>query len=116
VIATLAAAPTAAFVIGLIAGDLAASLAGVLAFLLVGVALAFVTSPFAIYPRRAFASFEGLTNVVLAHNFSKLSERFRAGAPSDIWNAVRSIVVEQLGVRPEAVTPSARFVEDLGMD
>ncbi len=29
---------------------------------------------------------------------------------------VRDIVVEQLGVKPEQVTPQAKFIEDLGAD
>jgi acyl carrier protein len=29
---------------------------------------------------------------------------------------VRDIVVEQLGVKPEQVTPDAKFIEDLGAD
>ncbi len=29
---------------------------------------------------------------------------------------VRDIVVEQLGVKPEQVTPEAKFIEDLGAD
>jgi acyl carrier protein len=29
---------------------------------------------------------------------------------------VKDIVVEQLGVKPDQVTPSAKFIEDLGAD
>jgi acyl carrier protein len=29
---------------------------------------------------------------------------------------VKDIVVEQLGVKPEQVTPAAKFIEDLGAD
>ena len=29
---------------------------------------------------------------------------------------VKDIVVEQLGVKPEQVTPQAKFIEDLGAD
>ena len=35
---------------------------------------------------------------------------------SDIVNKVKSIIAEQLGVKPEEVTPEASFVEDLGAD
>jgi hypothetical protein len=116
VAATFAMAAVVACSTALVAGDLLSSVAGVLTFCLVGICFAFVTSPFAVHPRARFASFGGLTNVVLAHNYSQLSERFHAGSPLEIWNAIHSIVVDQLGVKPEAVTPSARFVEDLGMD
>ena len=33
-----------------------------------------------------------------------------------IWIKVRDIVVDQLGVKPEEVTRTARFVEDLKID
>ncbi|MDE3068765.1 MAG: acyl carrier protein [Verrucomicrobiota bacterium] len=37
-----------------------------------------------------------------------------ADKPIDI--RVRDIIVEQLGVKPDQVTPEAKFVEDLGAD
>ena len=33
-----------------------------------------------------------------------------------IKDRVRAIVVEQLGVKPEQITPEAKFIEDLGAD
>lgn len=35
---------------------------------------------------------------------------------SDVFERVRKIVVEQLGVDAEKVTPEATFIEDLGAD
>lgn len=35
---------------------------------------------------------------------------------SEISERVKSIIVEQLGVGPEEVTPEASFIEDLGAD
>jgi acyl carrier protein len=35
---------------------------------------------------------------------------------ASIDERVREIVVEQLGVTPEQITPEAKFVEDLGAD
>jgi acyl carrier protein len=35
---------------------------------------------------------------------------------SDTISKVKSIIAEQLGVKPEEVTPEASFVEDLGAD
>ena len=46
-----------------------------------------------------------------------LTERhdsFMADKPIDI--RVRDIIVEQLGVKPDQVTPEAKFIEDLGAD
>ena len=33
-----------------------------------------------------------------------------------IFDDVKAIIVEQLGVKPEEVTPNASFVDDLGAD
>ena len=33
-----------------------------------------------------------------------------------IEQRVKDIIVEQLGVKPEQVTPEAKFIEDLGAD
>jgi len=33
-----------------------------------------------------------------------------------VFDDVKAIIVEQLGVKPEEVTPGASFVEDLGAD
>jgi acyl carrier protein len=37
-------------------------------------------------------------------------------AEKSIEDRVKDIIVEQLGVNPEQVTPSASFIEDLGAD
>jgi acyl carrier protein len=37
-------------------------------------------------------------------------------ADKPIDQRVKEIVVEQLGVKPEQVTPQAKFIEDLGAD
>jgi acyl carrier protein len=36
--------------------------------------------------------------------------------PEDIQERIKSIIVEQLGVSLEEVTPQASFIEDLGAD
>ena len=41
------------------------------------------------------------------------------GEPADdaqVWARLREIIVEQLGVRPEEVTPTAHFIHDLRAD
>ena len=37
-------------------------------------------------------------------------------AEKSIEEKVKEIIVEQLGVNPEQVTPQAKFIEDLGAD
>ena len=36
--------------------------------------------------------------------------------PDTVYDQIRNIICIQLGVKPEAVTPSARFVQDLDAD
>jgi acyl carrier protein len=36
--------------------------------------------------------------------------------PMVVYDELRTIVVKQLGVKPSAVVPEARFVKDLGAD
>ncbi|MFC1709171.1 acyl carrier protein [Candidatus Omnitrophota bacterium] len=35
---------------------------------------------------------------------------------ADVADKIKSIIAEQLGVKPEEVTPQASFIEDLGAD
>jgi len=35
---------------------------------------------------------------------------------ADVNEKIKSIIAEQLGVKPEEVTPQASFIEDLGAD
>ena len=37
-------------------------------------------------------------------------------AEKETFERIRTIIVEQLGVNPEQVTPTASFIEDLGAD
>lgn len=52
------------------------------------------------------------------HNYVLEQLRARGESPveAEVWAKLRNIVVEQLGVRPEQVTPTASFVEDLGIE
>lgn len=53
------------------------------------------------------------------HAFILNTLRERHGAEAvdeqDIWQRVKQIVVEQLGVNPESVTPTAHFIRDLNL-
>ena len=33
-----------------------------------------------------------------------------------VWEAMKNIIVSELGVKPEEVIPSAKFIKDLGVD
>ena len=43
-----------------------------------------------------------------------MTGHYMADKPID--QRVKDIIVEQLGVKPEQVTPEAKFIEDLGAD
>jgi acyl carrier protein len=62
---------------------------------------------------------ETLVTVRKLHEFVVLeltrTGRF-GGDSSRVYEQVKEIVVRQLGVRPEEVVPTARFVEDLRAD
>ena len=45
-----------------------------------------------------------------------LRESGESPEESQIWTRLSGIVVEQLGVRPDEVAPSARFIQDLKAD
>ena len=51
----------------------------------------------------------------LRHNATNLTENTMA-AEKSIEQKVKDIIVEQLGVNADQVTPDAKFIEDLGAD
>lgn len=56
-----------------------------------------------------------LAKYVLFHNYAAVSGQVNAWNPDDAWDALKQIIVDELGVRPELVTREASFVRDLGM-
>jgi len=83
---------------------------------LVGLVLAALTKPFQLFPATTFIDYRGLVTQIVALNYAKLSERQNSWNATDIWNVLQLIIVEQLGVEKETVTPTANFIYDLGMD
>lgn len=78
--------------------------------------LGVLTAPFAICPPREVKSLRGLTESVLGLNFKRLSEKYKGYQPTDVWIALRAIIVDQLGVSPDMVKPTATFTDDLGCE
>jgi hypothetical protein len=87
-----------------------------IALLATGTLAAVITRPFETRFRDGFATYRGLSHVVMAHNYATLSKQFHSWQATDVWEAMKVIIVEQLGVRPECVTRDARFIDDLGLD
>jgi len=73
-----------------------------------------LTRPFAVHTRPEWSTFRRLSQLLLAHNYARLSRRFNTRDPADVWQALQTIVVDQLGVQPEQVTKQALLIEDLG--
>lgn len=71
------------------------------------------TVPFANLPSPNCATLRGLAEAALRLNFVALAEKHQGANANDVWIALRAIIVEQLGVSPEIVTPTASFVNDL---
>jgi len=92
----------------------AMTLIGCLVF--VGWITAMLTRPFATKFAPDFTTFRGLSERVLALNASTQQNEHGPMGPNDIWVILRELIVNQLGVDPDEVTPAASFVKDLGCD
>jgi len=53
---------------------------------------------------------------ISAYVFKCLEAQGKKPDPEATWEQVKAIVVYQLGVKPEEVTPDAYIVRDLGID
>ena len=58
----------------------------------------------------------GLTKEVLALNFGTVSKEVKSWNGDEVWEAMKNIIVSELGVKPEEVVSSAEFIKDLGAD
>ncbi len=112
------AVPTfvAFFAYGRLVGPEIAVILTALTFALTSSLMTVLTSPFAVLPSSSVQTYRGLVTQLVAMNYAKLSGRYRSWNPTDVWNVLQLIIVEQLGVKKEDVTPDADFVYDLGCD
>ena len=63
-----------------------------------------------------FATVGGLTKAVLRRNYGAISDEAQRANADDVWETLRAVIVDQLGVRPDDVTKEANFVTDLRAD
>jgi len=56
-----------------------------------------------------FRTLRELSQYVVAHNHAKLATELRLWNATNMWETLRVIVAEQLGIQPEDVVRSARF-------
>ncbi len=93
----------------------AAYFVGVAAGAMAAVILVSATDPFATTLPPECRTLRRLALTALRFNFQKLSELAGSRGRNDVWIVLREIIVVQLDVSPVAVTPSARFIDDLGL-
>jgi acyl carrier protein len=89
---------------------------GIACLIFIGWLTAIATKPFATEFATDFNTFRGLSERVLALNAATLKNKHGAMGPNDIWVILRELIVNQLGVDVDEVTPTANFVKDLGCD
>lgn len=87
---------------------------GTFVLLIVGRLAIELTKPFAVHPAKQFATLRGLAEMTLVKNFPLLGDRCQDAGEENIWGSLSSLIVEQLGVDADEVTPTANFVSDLG--
>ncbi len=93
----------------------AAYFVGVAAGAMAAVILVSATDPFATTLPPECRTLRRLALTALRHKLQKLSELAGRRGRNDVWIVLREIIVVQLGVSPDVVTPSARFIDDLGL-
>lgn len=66
--------------------------------------------------RRDFGTFGILTEDLLARNFAQLAEEAGFMNEKELWNSLRRLIADELGVPLEKIRRDSRFVQDLGAD
>lgn len=93
-------------------------LVGSIVFTVAALAL---TRPFAIHFPPCAGTVRGIVLLVLASNLNRITGVPHQGTtrrglhPNEVWEMLRSIVVEQLDVAPDQVKRETRFVKELGV-
>jgi hypothetical protein len=75
-----------------------------------------VTRPFAVEVRPECASVGQLVKQIVARNFGAISDQCVRANAEELWESLRTLIAEQLGVRRSDVTKESHFVRDLGAD
>jgi hypothetical protein len=72
----------------------------------------FVTRPFALAFPHGVTTVGDVTRATLPRGYEAAVKQQMTD--EEVWGKLQKIVVDTLGVKVEKVTPSARFIEDLG--
>ena len=89
---------------------------GFLAMIACGLVAFWVTQPFATVPASSFRTLGDLSRIVLAENYATMYDEYKSWNPNEVWQALSTIIIDQLGAKPEQVTRDARFAEDLRVE
>jgi len=73
-----------------------------------------VTKPLAVEVRPECASVGQLVKEIVARNFGAISDQCLRANAEELWESLRTLIGEQLGVRRCDVTKQSHFVKDLG--
>jgi acyl carrier protein len=97
-------------------GGNAATAAGI--FSLLGLCIFFyrITIPLATEFHSDFASVGNLTKEILRMNYGAISDECGRASEKEVWESLRSIIVNQIGISRDAITKEVSFVKDLKMD
>ena len=57
-----------------------------------------------------------VTKILLKLNYGTNVEKTNAWKKGEVWEKLRDILVDELGVELDEIKPEARFVRDLGLD
>ena len=87
---------------------------GIACLISFGILTSWATSPLATRFANDLTDFRALSKRVLALNGETQRKKHGAMGSSDLWVLLCELIVEQLGVDRDEVTPEASFVKDLG--
>ena len=84
--------------------------------MLISVIALHLTTPFATQFAHECLTIRGMIRTATALNYGKLTLQGPGWNREEVWELLRAIIVEQLGVAPEQVVESAEFVKDFRVD
>ena len=101
---------------GIAVGALPVASTGVFGAILLSVTAYHLTTPFATRFPDDCSNVRGMVKSSLLRNYGKLSMKGPGWNRQEVWDCLRAIIVQQLGVPAERVVESAEFVKDFGAD
>ena len=79
-----------------------------------GCALYRITEPLEVEFQTKFATVGQLVKQIVATNFGAISDQCRRSNAEELWESLRTLIAQTLGVSPNQITKQSHFVKDLG--